>query len=114
MMDTVYLHRMLIIRSGFTSLPFVSFMSCSSDPVPGLRLSAAIPQFPHMPSWRVEGFYHHLSLVAEELLGSLLYSNDCTAHVAATLLYTPKSVSSVENISHRIPQVLIPHPCKSV
>lgn len=47
MMDTVYLQRMLIIRSGFTSLSFVSFMSCSSDPVSGLRLSAAIPQFPH-------------------------------------------------------------------
>jgi hypothetical protein len=50
MMDTAYLQRMLIIRSGFTSLPLVSFMSCSSHPVPGLRLSAAIPLFPHTPS----------------------------------------------------------------
>jgi hypothetical protein len=105
---------MLIIRSGFTSLAFVSFMSCSSDSVPGLRLSAAIPQFPHTPSWRVEGFYLQLSSVAEEILGSLLYANDCNAHAVATLLYSPKSVSSVENTSHRIPQVLIPHPCKSV
>jgi len=97
MMDTVYLHRMLIIRSGFTSLPFVSFMSYSSDPMPGLRLSAAIPQFPHTPSWRVEGFYLHHSSVAEDLV-SLLYSNDCTAHAVSTLLYIPKSVSSAENI----------------
>jgi hypothetical protein len=73
-MVPVYLQRMLIILSGFTSLPIIAFMSFSSDPLPGIRLNAAILQFPHMSSWRVEGFYHHFSSVAEELLGSLLYS----------------------------------------
>jgi hypothetical protein len=102
MMDTVYLHRKLIICSGFISIPFVSFMSCSSVPVTELRVSASIPQFSLTPSWRIVGFYLHLSSIAEELLESLLYSNDCTAHDVATLLYTPKSVSFLENISHRM------------